>query len=147
MSISISEFADRLEETMAAMAKSFSRHGTNELFKGKITLPQFLAMDYLHRNGESRMTDLARSMSVSTAGMTGIVDRLVRCGYIARGLEPKDRRVIKTKLTQRGEAIVGRIKEQRRKMIVHVFGKISEKDRDTYLRIITKVRETVAVKP
>lgn len=143
MSISISEFADRLEETMAAMAKGFSRHGTNELFKGKITLPQFLAMDYLHRNGESRMTDLARSMSITTAGMTGIVDRLVRYGYVARGLDPKDRRVIKTKLTQKGAAIVERIKEQRRKMITHVFGKISEKDRSVYLRIVNKAREIV----
>lgn len=147
MSISISEFADRLEETMSVMAKSFSRHGTNELFKGKITLPQFLAMDYLHRNGESRMTDLARSMSVTTAGMTGIVDRLVKYGYVARGLEPKDRRVIKTKLTQKGEAIVAKIRGQRRKMITHAFGKISEKDRNAYLRIVTKVREIVAVKP
>ena len=47
------------------------------------------------------MTDLARFMTVSAAAMTGIMDRLVRDGYAARGYDTKDRRIIKAKLAGR----------------------------------------------
>jgi DNA-binding MarR family transcriptional regulator len=146
MSISISRFADKLNEAMPKIAKGFSRHGPKELFKGRITLPQFLVLEYLHRNVDSRMTDLARFMSVTTAAMTGIVDRLVKYSYAVREFEPKDRRVVKIRLTQKGAVLVEKIASQRRKMIISVFGKISGRDREDYLRVITKIQEILSAK-
>ena len=92
------------------------------------------------------MSDLAHFMSVSTAAMTGTVGRLVSYGYVIRELEPKDRRVIKIKVTSKGSNIVKKINCQRRQMIIDVFAKVSEHDRSDYLRVLTKIEEVLSGK-
>jgi MarR family transcriptional regulator, organic hydroperoxide resistance regulator len=143
LEFSLSEFADKINEVMPALFKEFARRQTNELFKGKITLPQFLVLALLHKEGESKMSDLAASLKVTTPAMTGISDRLVRYGYISRSNDLHDRRVIKIKLTAKGFDLVKKIDEQRRQMIINIFGKISQADRQEYLRILTKIKGIV----
>lgn len=141
--VSLSEFADKMNELMPTVIKEFARRQANELYKGKITLPQFLVLAFLVREGESKMTLLARFMGVSTAAMTGIVDRLVRDNYALRQSQAGDRRIIKIKLTSRGAQLVSKINAQRKQMILNIFGKISERDRQDYLRILMRVKDVL----
>lgn len=141
MPISLYEFADKMSEVMPVIAKGFFRRQVDELYKGKITLPQFLILEFLHREGESKMTDLAHFMDVTTAAMTGIVDRLVRDGYVLRILYPQDRRIIRIKLTSKGSGLVKKINEQRSRMVIKIFGRISEVDRQDYLRILMQIKD------
>mgnify|MGYP001614567880 FL=1 len=139
--VSLLEFADKMNEIIPVIIKGFSRRLATELYKGKITLPQFLILEFLHREGESKMTDLARFMGVSTAAMTGIVDRLVRDGYAVRTFYPHDRRIIKVKLTTRGGELLRKVNQQRRQMLIKIFGRISETDRREYLRILMQIKD------
>ena len=139
--ISLSEFADRLNEILPVIIKEFARRQANELYKGKITLPQFLILEFLHRQGECKMKDLALFMYVSTAAVTGIVDRLVRYGYVARVYQPQDRRIINIKLTVKGIDLVKKINQQRRQMVIKVFGRISQDERESYLKILMRIRD------
>lgn len=138
--ISLDGFADKLNEIMPVIMKEFARRQVCELYKGKITLPQFLVMDFLHRNGQSQMTQIANFMGVTTAATTGIVARLVKCGFCARGAEPADRRIIKVRLTQKGNELVKKVNEERHKMVLKIFGRISDKDRSDYLRILEQIK-------
>ena len=143
MSLSLSEFADKLNRIMPVMMKEFARRNANELSKGKITLPQLFTLGFLNEKGESRMTDLAHFMKVTTAAMTGVVDRLVRDAYALRVFDPQDRRIIKVKLTSKGAEVIKRINQQKRNMIIHVFGKISYSEREDYLRILTRIQDVL----
>ena len=138
---SLLEFADEINKIMPAIIQGFARRQANELYKGKITLPQFLILDFLSERGESKMTDTAHFMHVTTAAMTGIVDRLVRDSYVIRVYDPQDRRIIKIKLTHQGSDLVKKINAQRRRMVIKIFGNISELDRRDYLRILMQIRE------
>jgi len=142
--LSLEEFADKLNKILPIIIKEFSRRQVNELYKGKITLPQFLVLDFLNSNGGLKMKDLAHFMGVTTAAMTGIVDRLVRDRFVLREFDPKDRRIIKIKLTPKGSSLVRKINEQRSQMVIKIFGKISEKDRREYLRILMHIKEILA---
>ena len=139
--ISLSEFADKLNDMMPVIMKEFARRQTNELYKGKITLPQFLVLEFLETDGEVKMKDIAQFMHVSTAAMTGIVDRLVREGYVVRAFDAVDRRIIKAQLTVRGSSIVKKINGQRRDITIRIFEKISETDRNEYLKILRQIRD------
>ena len=141
MSISLYEFADELNKIMPTIIKEFARRHANELYKGKITLPQFFILNYLHENGESKMTDLAHFVKVTSAAMTGVIDRLVKYKYVLRVSDPKDRRIIKIKLTVKGEEFIKKINQQRRSMVINIFGKISVAERDEYLKILTQIRD------
>ncbi len=147
MSITITEFADKINDVVPVMIKEFSRRNVAELYKGKITLPQFLILGFLHNNGDSKMCGIAKFMSVTTAAMTGMVDRLERLGYVKREPEPEDRRIINVGLTSKGQELVNKINLRRREMIVDVFGKVSEQDRMDYLRVLTKVKDILAPSP
>lgn len=138
---SLSAFADQINEVMPAVIKGFARRQANELYKGKITLPQFLVLDFLSRQAQSKMTVLARFMDVTTAAMTGIVDRLVRDGYIVRAGTPEDRRIIRVKLTAKGADLVKKINRERRQMVIEVFGQISQAERQEYLKILLHIRD------
>jgi DNA-binding MarR family transcriptional regulator len=139
--LSLYEFADRMNEAMPVIIREFARRQVNELYKGKITLPQFLVLEYLYREGPSKMSRLADFMHVTTAAMTGIMDRLVRDGYCLRVYEPQDRRIINIRLTTRGQDLVKKIRQQRRNMVIKIFGKIAERDRLDYLRIIMQIKD------
>lgn len=136
---SLSEFADKMNEIMPVLIQEFARRQANELYKGRITLPQFLILDFLDKKGESKMTQIAHFMHVTTAAITGIVDRIIRYRYVQRVYDPDDRRIIKIKLTASGAELVKRVNQQRRKMIIDIFGKISQLERDNYLKILMRI--------
>ena len=139
--LSLSEFSDRVVEIMPVIAREFYKKQTGEFYKMKITMPQFVVLEILHREGQSRMTDLARLINVSTAAMTGIVDRLVRDGYAARASDPCDRRIIKAGLTAKGSRAVKNIIDQRKQIFGRVFGVLSQEEREGYLKILVSVRD------
>lgn len=144
--LSLTEFADKIHEIMPVIIREFARRQTDELYKGKVTLPQILILDFLDKKGESKMKDLAHFMGVSTAAMTGVVERLVKSGYAVRIFDPQDRRIIKIKTTSPGSKLVKKISQHRRQMIIRIFGKISESERQDYLKILMHIYEILTKK-
>jgi len=138
--LSIAQFTDKLAEIMPVVMKEFGRRIIDGL-ENKVTLPQVLILEFLERQQESKMKDLAGFMGVSTAASTGIVDRLVKCGYVVRAFDPEDRRVIKIRLTPKGFGLLKQINLQKHRMVMGVFGKVSEEDRRDYLRILTQIKD------
>ena len=142
----MSEFVDKVCEIMPIMMKGFFRQQAEGLHRMKITLPQFVVLDILNKQDESKMSDLAHFINVTTAAMTGIVDRLVRDGYIRRTSDPEDRRIILVSLTTKGDKLVKEVTDERKKHFCKIFGMISQKDREEYLRILGHVRDHLVEK-
>ena len=140
------EFAQKISDIMREIGRGFTKRQKNELFKGELTLPQFLILDIIHKEGMIRMTDIAAAIDVSTAAATGMVDRMVKRGYLARVFDPADRRLIRIKLTSKGSQVAERLEQQRKEKIIEIFGQISELERNDYLRILTKVRDIITRK-
>jgi DNA-binding MarR family transcriptional regulator len=139
--LSLSEFGDKVSELMPAIAREFVKQQAAEFLKTKITMPQFIVLELLHHRGESKMTDLADALDVTTAAMTGIVDRLVRDKLVSRGEDPDDRRIVKIDLTEKGSKIVKSMVEARKKITIKLFGNISQEEREQYLKILTRIHD------
>jgi len=142
----LAKFADKVDAYMRSIIDSSLHWHDNELFKGKITMPQFIILDRLMREGQLNMTPLARYLRVTTAAVTGLVNRLVRQGCVKRTYDANDRRLIKVELTAKGLALVKKINAQRRRMIIRVFGELSGTDRSNYLGILSKVKDILSRK-
>lgn len=141
--LSLSAFADKLNEIMPAMAREFLKYQSGEFYKMKVTMPQFVILDFLDSHDESKMTELANFLNVSTAAVTGIVYRMARDGYVVRVSDPKDRRIVKIKTTVKGKKLVRVVKSQKRRMVMDAFGKISAAERESYLNILMHVLENL----
>jgi DNA-binding MarR family transcriptional regulator len=141
--ITIEKFADRLTEIMGTVIREFTKQQTNELHKGNINVPQFLILNHLLQKKESNMKELTGLINLTGAATTGIVDRLVSSDYVARCFDSRDRRVIKVRLTAKGKALILRVYAERKKIIMHLFQKVSERDRQEYLRILTQIKDAL----
>jgi DNA-binding MarR family transcriptional regulator len=139
--ISLGDFVNKMSEIMPIMMKEFARCMTNELHRGRVTLPQIMILHFLEVEEVAKMKDLAGFMGVTMPAMTGIIERLVKSGLCARIYDPQDRRIIKIKLTDKGDNLVKNINESKRQMIGKIFGKISGSDRQDYLRILLQIKE------
>ncbi len=142
--LSITEFADRLNEVMPEIMREFARHQVSEIYEGKITIAQMLVLEYLYSHGQCKMKDLAAAMRVSTAAMTGLVERLVREKYVARLFQANDRRIINIDLSAKGRDLVKKIIHQKREMAIKAFGRVSQQDRSDYLRILLQVKDILS---
>jgi DNA-binding MarR family transcriptional regulator len=141
--MSLTEFADSLNEIMPVLMREFARKQPAEVYKGKVTLPQILILQHLMQEAV-KMTDIANFMKVTTAAATGIVDRLVKSGYVLRVFDQKDRRIIKIKITPKGSTLMKKLASERRKMAISIFSKISEQDRQDYLRILMRIKDVLS---
>lgn len=137
--MNIKEFARRVIDLSPQIIKSFVHHEHNYLSRGEITLPQFWALEYLHRNGKSKMNSLTKYLSISAPATTGLIDRLMVQGLVSRKDDPGDRRVVWIELTSSGNNIVKNINKQKTKVLINIFGKISQGDRDHYLNILEQI--------
>jgi DNA-binding MarR family transcriptional regulator len=139
--ILLAGFIDQLNLLMPEIIRGFGRNHFGDMLKTEISMPQVLAMEYLLKNTSVKMTDIARILGISTAAATGIVDRMVKKGYLRRKFDVDDRRIIRVELTSKGEEMIAKISSQRRKMFTKVFSRVSQEDRKNYLRILNKVRD------
>ena len=139
--ISIDDFAIKMNQIMPEIMKGFTRRQSNDVYKGKITLPQLLILELLNHQGPAIMSDLAKHMKVSTAASTGIIQRLVLLGYVQRETDSSDRRIVRIKLSAKGMEFLKKINLQRTQLVTKIFGQISEDDRGEYLRILMQVKD------
>jgi DNA-binding MarR family transcriptional regulator len=69
-----------------------------------LTLPQMVTLFAIHNSGTCRMSTLAEITQQSAGTLTGIVDRLIDDGLVARVRNAADRRVVEVTLTNKGES-------------------------------------------
>ncbi len=143
----LSEFAEQLGELMPEVMRGFTRRETSNLIKSKITMAQFFVLNHLLKQQESMMKDIARFLNVTTAAATGIVDRLVKYGYIQRIFDAADRRIIRIKLTSRGAELVKKVNLEKKKRVMEVFGKLGDPEREQYLTILSRINDILKQEP
>lgn len=144
-------FGRRMIDLLPQLTRGFARREHNYLSRGEITLPQLWALEFLSREHECPMHGLATFLGISRPAATGLIDRLIGQGLARRRGDPRDRRIVRVTLSPKGRRILTSIWEQKRRMIVDVFGQISPSERAQYLatleRVVTILGEEPAAPP
>ena len=96
---------DALDETFQSlrrvmMAMRGRWHGA--LVRHGLTFPQWLILRSLKRRGRMTVRELADTCEVTSATVTGILDRLERDRLVTRSRSAEDRRVVYVRLTESG---------------------------------------------
>jgi DNA-binding MarR family transcriptional regulator len=93
------------------------------------TLPRFDVMAALNRAPDGMlMSDLSRYLLVSNGNVTGIVDRLVSDGHVARTRRDGDRRTSMVTLTERGAVAFRTMAAAHEGWIDDLLGDVGEPD-------------------
>lgn len=88
---------------------------------------------------EATMGQLSDHMSFPMSTATGIIDRLVKKGYMERGKSETDRRIVVISLTDKGKAFVESMKSLIISYIKKAYDVLNEEERETLFRIAEKI--------
>lgn len=88
---------------------------------------------------EATMGQLSENMSFPMSTATGIVDRLVKKGYMERGRSETDRRIVVISLTEKGREFVAGVKEMIFSYIRRADEVLDDDEWETIIRIVEKV--------
>ncbi|MCS4503969.1 HTH-type transcriptional regulator MhqR [wastewater metagenome] len=106
-----------------------------------ITLPQFDVLAELERADRPQtMSELSRLLLVSSGNVTGLVDRLVRSGYVNRRPCPDDRRVQWVELSDKGRAEFDTMARAHEAWLVELFDELSDAEVDELNRLMARMK-------
>lgn len=91
-----------------------------------------------------RMSELARDMTMSTSGLTRLVDRIEAAGHVRREACPEDRRGLHAALTEEGRAVLERAVPCHVDDLGRTIGEaLAPTDRAELVRLLRQLRDHV----
>jgi DNA-binding MarR family transcriptional regulator len=134
----IDRYFSRLEEVFTEMVRRLHSELACQMVSG-ITGSQFFVLKKISNKGRLTVSEVADELGVSLSAITALVDRLVKGGLAVRSRDGQDRRLVWLEATEKGEEILKKCIEGRRKVASKYFGKLPEEDLEKMIEIYEKV--------
>lgn len=100
---------DRIVETAIYLQTESRRLAKEQCARHGITATQLNALKLLQSVGDLSLSELSDRMAATNSSITGIIDRMVAAGLVAREQSAEDRRVWKIRLTPEGRAMARKV--------------------------------------
>jgi DNA-binding MarR family transcriptional regulator len=100
---------------------------------------ELMTLLQVERNGEIIMSQIANYINIPMSTATGVIDRLVRKGYMERTRSESDRRIVAIRLTGEGKRLAEEIKGSLLGFAAQVLNELTDDEKELLLRIISKV--------
>ena len=100
---------DEISETVQSLrriVKTIQDYSQQVSSEFGITGPQLWALKTISDHGTIPLGQLSRQMLLHPSTVTGVVDRLENKGYVTRGRDATDRRIVTVSLTAAGKDLV-----------------------------------------
>lgn len=131
---------NKLTHEISIMVPKLMKGARRGLFsKANVTTAQMIMLVSINDYGRCKVKTLAKERGISPPTATGLVDRLVKAGYVKRESDPEDRRVVMVSLTKKGEKIVqdflSTVRARWKNILIH----LTPKEQQQYLNILKKI--------
>ena len=131
----------QVSQAVAELMPSIVRGVQLDFFlKRGVTQTQFLVIAAIHADRSCTMSALARALHVRMPTATGVIDRLVRDGYVRRGPDPSDRRQVIVQLTRKGDSFIRQFQEVIRRRWEDVLHALPARELDAFHHVLAKLR-------
>ena len=100
---------------------------------------EFFSMIIIDRYGDMTMSQIAGYIQVSMSTATGIIDRLVKKGYLKRDRSESDRRIVVICLTDKGQNLMHEFKSRISDYIQRIDDVLSEEEKQLMYGIFIKI--------
>ena len=108
-----------------------------------VTQTQFLVIISIHSSGKCSMNTLADSMHVSMPTISGVVDRLVKSGYILRVEDSSDRRLVLVELSAKGKNLVEQFQKAAGTRWEEILKSLSPKELESMQHLFQKLNNQI----
>ncbi|MGD0794544.1 MAG: MarR family transcriptional regulator [Dehalococcoidales bacterium] len=108
-----SEIIKEVFELYRRINRTMRAHGPDAWMQLNLTILQVKSLFFITNHGSTNFKKLAATLKVTPSNLTGVIDRLVEQGLVSRTENPEDRRMMLLKATEKGESLVGELRERR----------------------------------
>jgi DNA-binding MarR family transcriptional regulator len=130
----------QLADQLYRLTKRLRRAQAERLAPLGLTPAQERALRTITRDDEPpRMTELADRLGIVPRSLTTVIDALEEAGLVSREIDPRNRRAILLRLTDRGTAVRDELREARRRAAEDLFARLSTEDRKTFADLLTQL--------
>jgi len=106
------------------------------------TLPRFDVLAALYRSDNGlKMNELSTQLLVSNGNVTGIVERLVKDGWLVRVLVEGDRRAMRVRLTPQGTDKFLKMAAGHKALVNNLFADLEHSDLDALVGIFSRLKD------
>lgn len=105
----------------------------------KFSKTEIFTMMFLDKNKEATMTELVEYINSPMSTATGIIDRLVKNGYINRDRSETDRRIVVLKLTDLGSKLIKDFKDLISSYLKVILDELTEEEKQFLINIVFKI--------
>lgn len=127
---------DQLSQDIARVTWGGARQFAAALAPFGLTLQQYFTLVAINGASECTMGMLAGQTHHSLGTMTGIVDRLVRQGLVARRSHATDRRIVLVQLTASGMETLAHVENMRQEQLDSALLKMGEPQARNLIRLL-----------
>ncbi len=130
----------QLADLLHGLTKRLRRAQAEGLAPLGLTPAQGRALRMIARGGDEeplRMTELAERLGIVPRSLTTVIDALEEAGLVRREIDPRNRRAILLRLTERGAAVRDDLRDARRRAAEDLFAPLSAADRKTLAGLLT----------
>jgi len=132
-------YLSKLEWLSPILVRGLKLLTSVEALGQEFSFSQAMILQALMMQKESRMNDLARFLGLSKANASGLVDRLVKKGLIAREHGVEDRRVVLVRLTPAGMAVARGLAKVQRQGLAQMMRRIPEHDLKVFIETLEQM--------
>ena len=130
-------FVHVFNQILACEEQALNRVGAQDLAVKELHVLE--AVSDLAVENRNTMTQIADALAIRVSSLTTAVNTLVRKGYLTRGGEPGDRRVIRVWLTPKGEEANRLHAQFHAKMVEEAASGLEAGELDTLLRSLRQL--------
>jgi len=111
-----------------------------------ISKTELLAMLIVDRHGEVIMSQISDYINAPLSTTTGLVNRLVKNGYLQRERSDEDRRIVAIRLTDKGKSMMTEVKESIGTYLEQINAVLSAEERQFLFQIFLKIINAISRK-
>lgn len=111
-----------------------------------VSKTELLAMLIVDRYGEVIMSQISDYINAPLSTTTGLVNRLVKNGYLERERSDEDRRIVAIHLTDKGKSMMSELKNSIGVYLERINAVLSAEEQQALLQIFLKIMDTLSRK-
>jgi DNA-binding MarR family transcriptional regulator len=117
-----------IEKELRYINDLITQKGREILYDYAITLPQFIALQWLFEDEDMTIGDLSSKMFLACSTTTDLVDRMEKNKLVERVKDNKDRRIVRIHLLDEGVRIINEVIHKRQLYVSQVVKDFSKEE-------------------
>lgn len=132
------ELALSLFKTFARAFKSVSEHSIRDSKEHGFNPTEFSVLELLYTKGPQKLQQIGSRLLLVSGNVTYVIDKLEKNEYIYREQDPKDKRSVYAKLTEKGQAYLDEIYPIHSVRMARAFSGLSIEEQQQLIALLKK---------